>query len=43
VEQRRRKGGYMGEWGLIEEGIPLSFLKPSLNLEGEIPLSGVGL
>jgi hypothetical protein len=43
MEQRRRRGGYLGKWGLIEKGIPLPFLKPSLNLEGEILLSGVGL
>jgi hypothetical protein len=40
MEQRRRRGGYLGEWGLIEEGVPLPFLKTSLNLEGKILLSG---
>jgi hypothetical protein len=27
----------------MSEEYPLPFLKPSLNLEGEIPLSGIGL
>jgi hypothetical protein len=40
--QWSREGEEEGTWE-SEEGIPLPFLKPSLNLEGEIPLSGVGL
>jgi hypothetical protein len=43
MEQRRRRGSNLGKWGLFEEGIPLPFLEPYLNLDGEIPLSGVGL
>jgi hypothetical protein len=44
--QWNREGEEEATWeseDSLGEGIPLPFLKPSLNLEGKVLLSGVGL